>query len=56
MQIIELEDIKFSKEGYPFNLNIKGKGKAPNKLKVMGEHNIYDQIGQVWPQLILMFL
>lgn len=42
------EDIKFSKEGYPsFNLNIKGKGKFPIKLKVMGKHNIYNSIASM---------
>nr|WP_300003649.1 UDP-N-acetylmuramate--L-alanine ligase [Tissierella sp.] len=42
------EDIVFSKEGYPtFNLNIKGKGKFPVTLKIMGAHNIYNAVASM---------
>ncbi|MGO1468910.1 MAG: UDP-N-acetylmuramate--L-alanine ligase [Tissierella sp.] len=42
------ENIKFSKEGYPsFDLKIKGKGKFPLTLKVMGKHNIYNAIASI---------
>lgn len=42
------ENIKFSQDGFPsFNLNIKGKGKFPITLKVMGEHNIYNALASL---------
>ncbi len=42
------EDIKFCKDGFPsYNLHIKGKGKFPITLKIMGEHNIYNSLASL---------
>lgn len=42
------EDIKFSEDGYPtFNLNIKGVGKFPITLKVMGKYSIYNALASM---------
>ncbi|NMA86445.1 MAG: UDP-N-acetylmuramate--L-alanine ligase [Tissierellia bacterium] len=42
------ENIIFSEEGYSsFILNIKGKGKYPVRLNVMGMHNIYNALASI---------
>ncbi len=42
------EDIKFSDDGYPtFNFNIKGVGKFPITLKVMGKYSIYNSLASM---------
>lgn len=42
------EDIHFSEDGYPsFTLNVKGKGKFPLTLRVMGIHNVYNSLASL---------
>ncbi len=48
MQIIPVKILFFSEEGYSsFILNIKGKGKYPVRLNVMGMHNIYNALASI---------